>query len=186
MVRRSLRAITLFLLIVGADLGPASARQSVETIAVTIHPVTETADAVETTPVLGFDGLSNVIAYVRVPVAGGPADIYYQRITANGEPMGGPERISSLATDDRTPDMEGSYLLYVALDPDAVWNGVIKLYDVSTGATVDLSESLDFVGRPRIHGDHVVWEQGAEGSSRIELIDLTWPMLTSITISESY
>jgi sugar lactone lactonase YvrE len=187
MVSRSLRAIALFLLVIGADLRPMSARQSVDTIAVTIHPVTNTPDAHETTPVLGFDGLSNVVVYLRVPVTepDGPGDIYYQRITAAGEPIGDPERISSSATDDRSPEMDGSYVLYIALDPNNSSSGVIKLYDVSTGATVDLTNVPDFYERPRIHGDHVVWQRGAEDSSRIEMMDLTWPRLSPITISGS-
>lgn len=185
MLRRRLRAIALFLLVIGADLRPMSAGSPVDSIAVSINPITNTPDAHETTPVLGFDRLSHVVAYVRVPVSGGPGDIYYQRITVDGEPMSGPERISSLATDDRFPAMGGPYVLYTALDPDDVSSGVIKLHDLNNGSTVDLTVTPDAVGRPRIHGDHVVWQRGPEDSSRIEMVDLAWPLLSPVTISGS-
>src|SRR5688572_10291664 len=94
-VRRTLAGVVGAVLLAGlADVGA-------DTLDVSIHPTTNTDDQQETTPILGFDGLSHLVVYTHVPAGSDLGDIHYQRVTASGVPMGSSERITSLATDDR-------------------------------------------------------------------------------------
>lgn len=122
-----------------------------DTLDLSIHPTTNTDDQQETTPTLGFDGLSNIAVYTHVPAGSQLGDIHYQRVTAEGVPMGASERISSLSTDDRLNDVSGSYIVYTALNPSDLSSGVIKLYDISNASTVNLIPAPDIVA----------WVQGA-------------------------
>jgi hypothetical protein len=164
-------------------IGPPDA--GADTLEVSIHPTTNTDEQQETRPRLGFDGLSHIVAYTHVPAGSEQGDIHYTRVTAGGVPMGSGERISSLATDDRLNDVDGTYIVYAALDPSDSSSGVIKLYDTSNASTISLLPAADTVSEARLHDDIVAWVQGPEGASRIEMMDLTWPMLTSITISRA-
>ncbi len=157
--------------------GPAAAHA--DTLVVSTHATTDTDDQQETTPTLGNDGLSNIVVYTHVPNGSVLGDMHYQRVTATGVPLGAAERVSSLATDDRLNDVNGSYIVYTALAPSDLSRGVIKLYDTRNGATVNLIPAADTVGEARIHDDVVAWVQGAEGATRIEMVDLDWPLLSS-------
>jgi sugar lactone lactonase YvrE len=169
--------------VASAVLLAAPPRVAADTLEVSIHPTTDTDDQQETTPTLGFDGLSKVVVYTHVPNGSLLGDIHYQRVTTTGVPMGSSERISPLATDDRLNDTDGPYIVYTALDPGDLSSGVIKLYDISNGSTNDLTHAPDTVGEARIHGDVVAWVQGPEGASRIEMIDFSWPLLNAIALS---
>jgi hypothetical protein len=50
----------------------------------------------------------------------------------------------------------------------------------------DLMPARDTIGEARIHGDVVAWVQGAPPSSRIEMLDLQWPLLSSLTLSDGF
>jgi len=177
------RMVQILASVVSALLLAGPPRVAADTLEVTIHPTTNTDDQQETSPTLGFDGLSHFVVFTHVPSGSQLGDIHYQRVTATAVPMGSSERISSLATDDRLNDVDGTYIVYTALDPSDSSSGVIKLHDTSNAATVSLIPAADTVREARIHGDIVAWVQGSEGTSRIEMVDPSWPMLSSITMN---
>src|SRR5262249_31132350 len=76
----------------------------------------------------------------------------------------------------------GSFVVYSAIDPTTA-TGIVRFYDIISGSTLDLMPAPDTIGEARIDGDIVAWGQGAAPASRIEMLDLTWQMLTSITLS---
>ena len=160
--------------------GPPAVRA--DTLAVSVHPTTNSA-ASETSPTLGFDGMYNIVVYTRRETPTAQGDIWYQRLTANGVPIGSPFQVSGGTTDDRLNDVSGSLIVYTALDATGL--GMIRLYDISNGSTSDLMPAPDSVREARIHGTRVAWVQGAPGATRIEVLDLGWPTLNSVTISGS-
>jgi sugar lactone lactonase YvrE len=159
----------------------ASSPVQSDTLQAVVHPVTNTPMALETTPRIGHDGISLVVTYTSRSTATAAGDIFYQRVTAGGVPMGAPEQITNSLTDDRLNDSYESYVVYTALQ--AATTGVIRIYDIRSGGTVDLMPAPDTVREARIHGNLVAWIQGTTGQTRVELADLTWPVLDSISLS---
>jgi len=155
-----------------------------DTLEVTVHPVTSISDALETTPRVGADALSPIVVFTRRPVTGtgvGLGDIYYQRLGATGVPMGSPVPVSidgDSSSDDILNDISGARIVYTT----AGIVGMIRLYDIPTAGTFDLMPEPAPVGEARIHGDVIVWIQGPPGETRVELVDLGWPVLSPIVI----
>lgn len=154
----------------------------------TVHPVTATEEALETTPTIGRDNVSTLVVYTRreLDAAGQPSagDIFYQRVNNAGVPMGPAVRVThdlDFSSDDRLNDIHGSRIVYTALQPGTSF-GIIRLYDISDGSTVDLVQVPATVQEARIHGDVVVWIQGENGNTHVQLLNLTWPVLTPLTI----
>ncbi len=195
MFRSSILAAILTLLVTGNPGGegsPSVTDDPVSSLHVTIEPVTATADADETTPVLGDDGLTDLVVYASFGVAGSghaPGNIYYRRLSPDGVPFSQGPLLVSLdpdgSSDDRLNDVSGGYIVYTALDPALVATGIIKLYDIRRGATSSLMAVADQVREARIHGNIVAWVQGGPGATRIQMVDVTSPTLTANTISGS-
>jgi hypothetical protein len=60
--------------------------QAADLLVVSVVPITNTTDAIETTPSLGWDGINNEVVFTRRAITNGvahPGDIYYQIITSN-------------------------------------------------------------------------------------------------------
>jgi hypothetical protein len=159
-----------------------------DTLEVTVHVITNTMNASETTPTLGSDGITKVVVYSRSEVTGGvphPADIYYQRLSDQGVRAGSPRRVSDdvgESSDDRLNDISGNKIVYTALEPGTV-DGIIRVYDMTDGSTLDVFTEADTVREARVHGTTVAWVQGPSGASRIAMVDLTWSDLTPIILS---
>jgi hypothetical protein len=160
-----------------------------DTLVATIHPITTTTDVLETTPSVGRDGVSRLVVYTRrqldgagVPRAG---DTFYQRMGNDGAPLGIPVRVTNdldFSSDDRLNDIDGSRIVYTSLQPGTAV-GIIRLYEISDGSTLELLSQTATVQEARIHGDVVVWVQGENGATRIQLVNLTWPVLTPLPLS---
>jgi hypothetical protein len=78
---------------VAALLAAGAPGAGADTLQVTVHPVTTSADFHETTPRLGNDGISEVVVYRRSAIVGNairPGDISLQRLSGQGVPMGPP------------------------------------------------------------------------------------------------
>jgi hypothetical protein len=159
-----------------------------DTLEATVHVITATMNARETTPTLGDDGLTKLVVYSRSELVGGvpqPADIYYQRLSNQGVRLGSPIRVSTDVDDsseDRLNDISGSRIVYTALVPGETL-GTIKVYDAVDGSTLDLLTTPDTVREARIHGTTVAWVQGPVGATHIAMVDLTWTDLTPIVLS---
>ena len=96
-----------------------------------------------------------------VGTGNGPGDIYYRRLSPQGVPFAqGPVLVSldlDGSSDDRLSDVGDGYIVYTALDPASTSTGIIRLYDILSGGTVDLMPSPDVVQEARIHGSIVAW-----------------------------
>jgi hypothetical protein len=162
--------------------------RAADTLQVTIEPITSTTDASETTPRIDHDGITKFVVYSSSQIVNGlhqPEDIYYQRITDQGVRWGLPVGISDDvgdSTDDRLPDVSGSRIVYTALNPGSAF-GVIRVYHMHDGSTLDLMTEPHVVREARIHGTTVAWIQGNSGSSTVEWVDLGWTDLESVTLS---
>jgi hypothetical protein len=134
------------------------------------------SSAFETTPTLGNDGNSDLVVFTVQPMVSGspgPADIWYQRLDANGAPDGLPRQVSSASTDDQLNDVSGDYIVYTAYESTTSSVGTIMLYQISTYDVQPLG-SAQIIQEPRIHGDYVVWREGAPASAQVMLYDLDW------------
>jgi hypothetical protein len=159
-----------------------------DTVQVTIHTITNTVNANETTPTVGEDGITKVVVYTRSDMIGGvthPADIYYQRTSDSGVRMGSPIRVSNdvaESSDDRLNDLSGSRIVYTALETGST-EGIIRVYDMSDSSTIDVIPAPATVREARIHGSIVAWVQGPSGATHIAMVDLNWTDLTPIILS---
>ena len=180
--------MTLVPVVTAAMLAAGTLSARADTLQVTVNAITTSADRFDTTPRLGNDGLSPDLVYARQDIVGHtllPGNIYYQRLSSGGVPIGPELPVSTDtdgSTDDQLTDSSGSLIVYTALNP-ATYTGFVRLYDAVTGVTTDLIPAADTVQEARIDGDIVAWVQGEGSHSRIEMVDLTWPVLSSITLS---
>ena len=128
-----------------------------DTLEVSIRTITNTVNVNETTPTVGDDGITKVVVYTRSDLAGGvthPADIYYQRTSDSGVPMGSPIRVSNdveESSEDRLNDVSGSRIVYTALQTGST-EGIIRVYDMSDASTIDVITEAATVREARIHG----------------------------------
>jgi PKD repeat protein len=129
----------------------------------------------ETEPNLGNDGTGDLVVYTKRELLGDgffdQGDIYYQRLDATGAPDGAPVQVTSDLTDDMLNDVSGDHIVFTSYDNTVAMTGTIMLYKISTGVLLPLGDSL-VIQEPRIHGDLLVWVQGAIGSSEVMMYDL--------------
>ncbi len=140
------------------------------------HQITVSA-ANETTPTLGNDGTSDLVVYtMRVMLPDGtlaPGEIWYQRLTPDGDPTGPAIQVTADPTDDELNDVSGDYIVYTAYDSTTSMAGVIMLYRISTRSWIPLARA-DVALEPRIYGNNVVWVQGPSGATQIMWYELGW------------
>jgi len=90
-----------------------------DTLHVTEHQITSSS-AIETRPTIGNDGTSDLVVFMVIPLISpgnpGPADIWYQRLDANGAPDGLARQVTSADTDDFYNDVSGDYIVYTAYE----------------------------------------------------------------------
>jgi len=171
-------------LAVSLHTGPTAA----DTLEVAVHPITNTADANETTPTLGADSITKVVVYSRNDLSGGtvhPADIYYQRTSDAGVKMGSPIKVSTdvgESSDDRLNDISGNLIVYTAL-ASGTSEGIIRVFNMSDASTTDVMSEAATVREARVYGRTIAWVQGPVGGTHIAMVDLTWSDLTPIILS---
>ena len=108
------------------------------------------------------------------PAGGYDGDILYQRLAADGSPAGLPVMVSTDdATDDKFADVSGNRIVYTAFASPTSVLGQLKVYDVSSGATVTLDQPSSTVREARIDGTVIVWTQGQSGTTEVWYLDLT-------------
>jgi len=129
----------------------------------------------ETNAVLGDDVASRFVAFASNDNAGGPRQVYYQRLSFQRPPIliGPPVQVSSGGTDDQLEDVSraGDYIVYTSYVSTKSLLGAVKLYEVSSGVTTTLSE-LTEIHEARLHGRLVAWVEGHGLPSRLMLADL--------------
>jgi beta propeller repeat protein len=149
-----------------------------------IHTITATTDAFETTPTIGENSNGSYVVYTKRSLSGGtiqPGDIYYQRVGGNGAPIGAAIKVSMDAdgsVDDKLNDISGNRIVYTSFMSGGA---LIRLYNISSASAMDLT-SLGKVYRARIDGDVVAWVQGTPGATEIDMVNLSWSVLTPLKI----
>ena len=101
------------------------------------------------------------------PSGFGEGSVYYQRLDSSSL-LGPPVLVSAAGTDNKLNDISGDYIVYSAFDAPGSFTGIVKLYQISTSQTDDLSQ-LTNVQVARIHGDNVAWVEGAPGATTVML-----------------
>ncbi len=133
----------------------------------------------ETTPTLGQDSTSEILVYTwqeYSEVTGyGPGIIKYQRLNPDGTTNGPVINVSDSDTDDVLNDIGGKQIVYSAFISTTSIQGKLMLYDIPSDTQQELMSEAGTIRESRIHGDIVVWTQGAAGNSRIYYLDLNWP-----------
>lgn len=155
-----------------ALLLPAAAHA--DTLQVSVHLITNTTQAHETSPTLMSDGITDMVVYERSTI-GGAADLYYQRITPEGVRMGSPIQVTSGPTDDRFSD-SGNWILFAALDAPGSSVGQVQLYDVRDGSRIDVIPQAAHVRETRTHDYLLTWIQGDGAAARVQMVDVRWPV----------
>lgn len=84
-------------------------------------------------------------------------------------------RVSSSATDETNPDIDGERIVY------RFGAGDILLYDVGTGATSTVAVGPGEQSRPRISGNRIVWQDHRGSDWDIFLYDLSTGIETPMT-----
>lgn len=135
-----------------------------------------------TSPRLGEDVSSEIAVFCYQEYLGnnsyGPSEIWVQRLYSDGSPMGSPFRVSdydpAAPRNDILPDICGSHIVYTSYESPTSSLGKIRLFDLDTDGTSNITYGNAPVHESRIHGDHVVWVQGQNGETRILYWDLNW------------
>jgi outer membrane protein assembly factor BamB len=168
--------LSLALTLAASGMFVSEAAAVEDTLHVTEHLVASSS-AREIWPTIGNDGTSDLVVFTVQPwISGvpGPADIWYQRLDANGAPDGLARQVTSADTDDQLNDVSGDYIVYTAFESTTSSTGTIMLYQISTRDLQPLA-SATIIQEPRIHGDFVVWSEGpAPGATQIMLYDIDW------------
>jgi parallel beta-helix repeat protein len=163
-----------------------SVQVAADTLSVVENQVTSSS-ANETTPTLGNDGSGDLIVYTSYGITsqGLPdqADIYYQRLLL-GQADGPPVQVTSDLTDDQLNDVSGDYIVYTSYDTVDSSTGSIMVYQISTPATPPQAiGDASSIYEPKIHGNYVVWRQGAASSAQVMIYDLTDPTSTAMALT---
>ncbi len=142
-----------------------------------------TSDAIESTPSLGQDAVSELVVYSSRPATGGDADIKYSRII-NGLPFRGFTipgiTFSGGSSDDVLNDIDGSRIVFTAYDSGL--SGSIVTYDLSSDSQTVLASATQLF-EARIYGDYVIWNEGDGTVGRVQLLNLRTGRLD--TLAES-
>ena len=147
-----------------------------DTLSITEHQITSTP-FYETTPTLGSNGAGDYVSFTSRELLNNgfydQGDIWLQRLNPDGSPLGAAVTVTSDLTDDKLNDSYGDYVVFTSFGNTMTSTGTIMLYQTSTGFLQPLGDPL-VVQEPRIHGDTVVWVQGAVGASEVMIYDLAW------------
>jgi hypothetical protein len=169
MFRNNQTKRNLVVVLMATVLMVTAQKAAADTLFVTERQVTDTF-LYETTPTLSSD----VVVYTaREMLDTGffdQGDIWYQDLS---DLSGGPVQITTDLTDDKRNDISGDYIVYTSYDTTMSLTGTIMLYQISSGILQPIGDPL-IIQEPRIHGNTLVWVQGAVGSSEIMKYDLAW------------
>ncbi|MFW9842864.1 MAG: hypothetical protein ACFFES_18405, partial [Candidatus Thorarchaeota archaeon] len=166
----------LAVLAAACALVPAPARA--EMLAATEWQITSSS-ATETNPTLGADAIGDYVVYTTFsysPTSGlGPGHIVYQRLAADGAPVGAPVDLSDGSTDDQLNDASGSRIVYTAWESGTGQTARVMLHDLETGITTPIADgSAVVVSDVHIDGDVVVWVEGYPGSTTVMYYKVSW------------
>jgi hypothetical protein len=145
------------------------------TLQVTEYQLTSSS-ANETWPTIGNDGTSDLVVFTVQPMISGvpgPADIWCQRLDADGAPSGYPVQVASADTHDWLNDISGDYIVYTAHEGTISDNGSIMLYQISTRDLQPIATAM-LIQESRIHGNWMVWREGIDAGSQVMLYNLSW------------
>jgi beta propeller repeat protein len=144
-------------------------------ITITEQQITSSS-AYEVMPRLGNDGISNLVTFTRMELLPsgdfGPGFIWYQRLDASGIPMGNAVPVTT-GYDAQLNDVSGDYIVYTSHDSTASQSGRIMSYQISTNVTRIIGSAVQ-IAEARIHGNKMVWRQGANGATQVMMYDLAW------------
>jgi hypothetical protein len=140
-----------------------------ETLEATEHQMTF-SPALETTPTLGNDGVSDLVVYTSRFDSGSAGNVYYQRFDSTG-PLGVPVLVSDSGRDNQLNDISGDFIVYTARDTTTSAANA-RLYQISTQNNRALSTS-GTVDAVRIHENYVAWTEGTSSSRQVMLLDHT-------------
>jgi len=140
------------------------------------HVIAATSTSRETMPRLGNDGVSNLMVYIKsaiLPDGGlGKGEIWYQRLTDAGAPLGDPVQVPCYDGHDcQYSDVSGDYIVFTAYVDTTSMSGKILVYQISTGIGRGIA-GADIMQEVRIHGTKVVWREGGAWSTQVMLYDL--------------
>ncbi len=129
----------------------------------------------EDTPLLGVDGVSNVLAYTVQGGMGTVAGIWVQRLADDGSATGAAVQltVSEMGVQEMG-GVSGDTIVYTDMDFSSPEPYVVMAVSISTGESVVVRQNDMLLEQPRIDGDTVIWrERGATGESMM-MYDLSW------------
>jgi hypothetical protein len=151
-------------------------------VATTSNAVADSQALSETTPVLSRDSVGAFVAYAVGDVIGN--DIFVRRIDEDGRPVGMPLPIADDPdTDDVLVDAWGSRLVWTEYESRTSLTGVIRMHDLSTGETLQVTPQPGLVREARIQNNTIVWVAGPNGATQVLLYDVRWNNFTPVSIS---
>jgi len=162
-------------------------RTAVTTIETTRIDVTQTTDAMESTPTLGADDISRIVVYTSqtFDAVGGvwePGVIYAQRLSIDAAipPL---RTVAAGDTDNQLNDISGNLVVHTAYEVTAPLQGQIHLTDLHHVNTPFVLAGPAWVLEARIHGNLVAWIEFDQGIPRVMLMDIS--SRTALIISDA-
>jgi hypothetical protein len=136
-----------------------------------------TSDLYETLPILGNDGISDIVVYTARELQSDgsylPGDIWFRRLDENGAPFGPAVQVTTGDSDDEWNDISGDHIVYISHDSTSSYAGEIMVYQISTGEHQEV-RTHESLREAKIEGRLVVWCEGGRFSAQIMMYDIAW------------